>query len=538
MPNTTTRTDRGARPEHRWRLLTLLATYRVLLSALLALVYFFYPDSHPYFGQREPLLFALVSLLYFASTIVAALFVTLRQPGFHHQVYLMIFADIVAIVLLMHATGGIGSGSGIGMLLLISLAISTTLIDTRAALTFAALATVAVLAEQLYAVLYLGASTGGYIQAGLFGIALFAIAVLASNLSQRLKSSEYLAHQRGAELARLSELNNYIIQHMQAGLAVVDDNSVLRMANEAAWQLLDMPVAPPRAPLDQVSPALARALNRWREQPDGDDNLDVNLPGERQLNLQFTRIGLAEHQGIMLLIKDIGEVNRQATRMKLASLGKLTASIAHEIRNPLGAIGHAAQLLGESPDLSDADRRLTQIIHDNTERVNRVIEDVLGLSRRTQAAFEALRLADWLDKLIKDNQVGLNLDDGRWRIAIKPEDTRVAADPSQLAQIVINIVRNAIEHGGQPMKSLKITLCGGLTRESSNPVLDIIDNGKGIPPDTVDRIFEPFFTTRNSGTGLGLYIVRELAELNDIDLRYIPPPTGGSCFRLTFKGRP
>ena len=534
MPNTTT-TDLGRRPGRRWRLLTLLATYRVLLSALLALVYFFYPDSHQYFGQREPLLFALVSLLYFASTVIAALLVTLRQPAFHHQVYLMIFSDIVAIVLLMHASGGIGSG--IGMLLLISLAISTTLIDTRAALTFAALAAVSVLAEQLYAVLYLDAPTSGYVQAGLFGIAVFAIAVLASNLSQRLKSSEYLAHQRGAELARLSELNNYIIQHMQAGLAVVDDNSVLRMANEAAWQLLDMPVAPPRAPLEEISPALARALNHWREQRGSIDNLDVNLPGERQLNLQFTRIGLAEHQGIMLLIKDSGEVNRQATRMKLASLGKLTASIAHEIRNPLGAIGHAAQLLGESPELNDADRRLTQIIHDNTERVNRVIEDVLGLSRRTQATFEALRLADWLDKLITDNQAGLGLGDKRWRIAITPKNTRVIADPSQLAQIVINIVRNAVVHGGQPMESLKITLCGGLTRESKNPVLDIIDNGNGIPPDTVNRIFEPFFTTRNSGTGLGLYIVRELAELNDIDLRYIPPPTGGSCFRLTFKGR-
>ncbi len=534
MPNTTA--ERARHPGRRWRLLTLLATYRVLLGALLVLVYFFYPDSHAYFGQRAPLLFALVSLGYFASTVIAALLAALRRPAFHHQVYLMLFADITATVPLMHASGGIGSG--IGMLLLISLAISTTLIDTRAALTFAALAAVSVLAEQLYSALYLGAPTGGYVQAGLFGIALFAIAVLASNLSQRLKSSESLAHQRGAEVARLSELNNYIIQHMQAGLAVVDDNGVLRMANQAAWQLLDMPVAPPRAPLEAVSPALARALNRWREQQDGIDNLDVDLPGERKLNLQFTRIGLAEHHGIMLLIKDVGEVNRQATRMKLASLGKLTASIAHEIRNPLGAIGHAAQLLEESPELNAADQRLTRIIHDNTERVNRVIEDVLGLSRRTQAAFEKLDLASWLNKLITDNQASLGLTDARWRVAINPPDTRVIADPSQLAQIVLNIVRNAVVHGGQPMTSLKVTLSGGLSRESNNPLLDIIDNGNGIPPDTVDRIFEPFFTTRNSGTGLGLYIVRELAELNDIDLRYVPPPTGGSCFRLTFKARP
>ncbi len=535
MPSIRT-TEQPADADRNWRALGLLASYRVLLAALLALSFFFYPDSHRLLGHHEPLLFALASLVYFAATVVAALLVSLRRPAFHHQVYLMSFVDIAALTLLTHASGGIDSG--FGLLLLISLALSAPLLDGLAAMVFAAIAAVALLGIQWHALMYRDATSQSLIQAGLFGIALFAVAILASNLSQRLRRSERLAQRRGAEVARLSDLNNYIIQHMQAGLLVVDDRDVLRMANEAAWQLLDMPVAPPRAPLDEVSPALARALARWRDDPAAHREIDVQLPGERLLSLQFTPIGLAEHPGVMLLVKDIGEVNRQAARMKLASLGKLTASIAHEIRNPLGAIGHAAQLLNESPDLNRADQRLTQIIHDNTARVNRVIEDVLGLSRRTQADIEPIPLKPWLEQLIEDQHAALALNPARCAIAIEPPDTRVFADPSQLRQIVVNLLRNAVTHSGRTPETLEISLVGGRTRESGSPLLDVIDNGDGIPPETASRIFEPFFTTRNQGTGLGLYIIRELAELNDIDIRYIPPPAGGSCFRLTFKGRP
>lgn len=538
MPETKDRADRPPRSheERRWRALWLLASYRVLLACALTLTYFFYPASHRVLGHQAPLLFELTALLYVAATIVAALMVNARRPATCPQLHLMLFSDIVALVLLMHASGGIGSGFGI--LLLLSIAITTPLLDRLAAMVFAAIAATALLAVQSYEVLHLSAPVLDLVRTGLFGIALFAVAILASNLSQRLRHSERLAERRGAEVARLSELSNYVIQHMQAGLLVIDDDDILRMANEAAWRLLDMPITPPSAPLDEVSPALARALRRWREDPDACREVDIHLPGERQLSLQFTAIGLAEHPGVMLLLKDSGEINRQAARLKLASLGKLTASIAHEIRNPLGAIGHAAQLLNESPGLSPADQRLTEIIHDNSLRVNRIVEDVLGLSRRTQARCETLRLADWLQGLLDEHLNALGVASSQCRLHITPPDTEVFADPGQLSQIVVNILRNAVQHSGRERNALEIQLVGGRTREAGGPLLDILDNGVGIPPETLNRIFEPFFTSRNDGTGLGLYIVRELAELNDIDIRYLPPPTGGSCFRLIFKGHP
>jgi len=238
--------------------------------------------------------------------------------------------------------------------------------------------------------------------------------------------------------------------------------------------------------------------------------------------------------GVLLFLEDTSNIQREAQQMKLASLGRLTASIAHEIRNPLGAISHASQLFDESPELNPADRRLTQIIKTNSARVNQVIENVLQLSRRKQGTPEEISLAAWLqeliDELIKSHGFMLEM----VHLQITPSQTTVFADKEQLRQVVTNICNNAREHAVHRY-NLRIQLIGGEIAEFSYPVVDIMDNGPGIAPDVAKQIFEPFFTTRNQGTGLGLFIAKELCEANQIRLEYIPGPTGGSCFRLHFQ---
>ena len=225
---------------------------------------------------------------------------------------------------------------------------------------------------------------------------------------------------------------------------------------------------------------------------------------------------------------------KQTQQIKLASLGRLTASIAHEIRNPLGAIGHAAQLLEESEALTAADLRLTSIISEHTRRVNTVVENVLQLSRPGTSLPQHIRLHPWLDDFVDEFTHSGLCHRGQISYRVEPEDLEVYMDPNLLHQVVWNLCQNAASHGDVGVEPVFIRLLGGHSEASRIPYLDIIDTGPGVAAEIADQIFEPFFTTGGSGTGLGLYIAREICESNQAQLRLHPVPEGGSRFRITF----
>ncbi|MCC6207964.1 MAG: HAMP domain-containing histidine kinase, partial [Gammaproteobacteria bacterium] len=206
------------------------------------------------------------------------------------------------------------------------------------------------------------------------------------------------------------------------------------------------------------------------------------------------------------------------------------ASIAHEVRNPLGAISHASQLLAESPHLDPGDSRLTEIIQDHSARVNAIIENIMQLSRRGRAHPEELMLKPWLNQFINEFTSGEGLAPGRVRLEVTPGDTRVQMDPGQLHQVLWNLCQNGIKHGSA---GGTLTLRAGIGADSNNPYLDVIDNGPGVDPKLQQQIFEPFFTTASDGTGMGLYIARELCASNQARLNYLANPLGGR-FRITF----
>jgi two-component system sensor histidine kinase PilS (NtrC family) len=220
--------------------------------------------------------------------------------------------------------------------------------------------------------------------------------------------------------------------------------------------------------------------------------------------------------------------------MKLASLGRLTAGIAHEIRNPLGAISHAAQLLNESDTLNPADRRMSDIIQQNSVRVNEVIQNILKLSRQDPPKGKPLVLSPWLEQQAADISLIHRLDRSQVTVQVDPPGTTVFADAGQLRQVVEVLCDNAVRHFDRAPAELCIKLLAGITHESGGPFVEIHDNGKGIDRETAKQLFEPFFTTRNEGTGLGLYIARQLSEANHVRLEHQALPGGGSCFRLSF----
>ncbi len=550
--NIPSHTDGAALPHHfsdAWRLLKLLNGYRMIIAALFVTLPLAGVDSQS-LGAHTPELFLATSLVYLVFSILSTVGIYWRWPRFGVQVYTQVLVDILIVTLLMHASGGITSG--LGMLLLVSVAGGSILMPGRTAIFFAAVATLAVLAEQVRAYFLDPVMGVNYTQAGLLGAAFFAAAFLTHTLATRIRASEKLAAQRGVDLANMQQLTEYIIQRMQTGVLVVDPQENVRLINESARHLLgavisdngddgDVEEPQPYQLIEQLCPALAEQWRDWRD----DLQLEPQVfnPSQTAATLlpRFAHMGADAASGTLIFLEDTAGLAQQAQQMKLASLGRLTASIAHEIRNPLGAISHAAQLLAESPGCNagrDAgDARFIQIISDQARRVNTIIENILQLSRRERSHPQEFILKDWLDAFIDEFSRTQNIASALFAVEIKPRDLRVRIDPSQLHQILWNLCDNALRHGAKDhyiSTTPIIHLHSGIMADSPHPFLDVTDGSPAIAQDVVEHIFEPFFTTAPQGTGLGLYICRELCECNQARLNYRVARNGGNCFRITF----
>ena len=518
----------GYRDSLTWKPLRFLTFYRLILAGFLVTV-FFVTGSTP-LGEQNPGLFFITGVGYILFALVAGFAARLRVPSYRWQTLGQVLVDIFAITLLMHASGGLGSG--LGILLVVAVAAGSLLVPGRLAFLFAAIATLTVLGQYGLAFLESGGTPkGGLTQSGLLGAAFFATAAMARMLALRLRESEKLAEQRGVDLANLQELNERIVQRLQSGIIVVDPEGRVRLMNRTAWMQLGMPPEEPGHSIAALFPELHQHLRTWCQNPDWTPPILRPVGSETGLIPKFTRLGTDSGMGAIISLEDSTALAQRAQQMKLASLGRLTASIAHEIRNPLGAISHAAQLLAESDQLSSGDHRLTQIVRNHTQRVNTIIENVLQLSRRRQSAPQRLELGGWLRQFLTEFTATLHTESEQIQCH---SDGPVLAemDPSHLHQVLWNLLQNSLEHGAQQAEPVRIRLNTGYLEESGKPFIEVIDNGPGISREVQEQIFEPFFTTAAQGTGLGLYIARELCESNQARLRYYGVPSGGSCFRI------
>jgi two-component system sensor histidine kinase PilS (NtrC family) len=369
------------------------------------------------------------------------------------------------------------------------------------------------------------------LQVGTLGALCFAAALLVQGLIRRLEVSETLAEQRASEVVGLEALNSLILQRMRTGILVVDDLRRIQLANHSALKLLDHGALEGRS-LDQDFPELVERLQLWLNNPTlRPQSLRIDSNG-LELQPSFIALERSPRQQTLIFLEDLAQIAQQAQRLKLVALGRLTASISHEIRNPLGAISHAAQLLQESEELNSADRRLTQIIQDHSQRMNRVIENVLQLSRRQQTVPQRLDLKPWLEQFVAEAREAAT-ETRQLHLSIAPGDFRTLMDPNQLTQILDNLLRNAWRHSAQINAQAQVWLELFLDPHSQLPTLEVRDNGPGVPAPAQAHLFEPFFTTSPQGTGLGLYLSRELCESNQARLDF-KPRQGGGCFRITF----
>lgn len=514
-----------------WRPLRLLNYYRLFLSAVF-LLFFTTGFTGQILGTQEPSLFFWTCLLYATISLSFIYAAFIRSPDFKTQVGIQAVVDVVTITVLMHTSGGIESG--IGMLLIVNITASSVFLSKQKAYFISALASLAVLAEQYFASTFVVTEIVNYPKAGILGLLLFSSAIIASTLSTRSRESQALASQTTAELADLEKLNEHIIKNMHTGILVVLPSGQIYMANEAAEALLGNHNLDAHPHLSKVSGPLNKRLVEWINTPNL-EQLPIKQPhGLAELQPGMSRLDIHRKDSeIIIFLEDAAQLNQRFQEVKLASLGRLTASIAHEIRNPLGAIKHAAQLLTETLE-DPSDVKLGNIINTQVQRLNHTIENILQLSRQNSSNRDTINLLGWLTEFKTEFCASQGISTEQLTIGINPDDTDILFDISHLHQVAWNLCSNAIAHTPLEKHQIQIQVLGGVTPDSRHPYLDIIDNGEGIDPELAHQIFDPFFTTSSAGTGLGLYITKEMVESNRAKIRYIPLPKGGSCFRITF----
>lgn len=527
-PQSESQTSQPLSP-NAWRPLKVYLVYRLILASALLGIYFLDLKRLP--GVFDFELYLGTALAYWALSLISLLMIRFPDRAFNLKIFLVIGIDILTISILEHASGP--SSNNMAILLLVAVAAGGILAEGKLATLFAALATLAILYKSIYAMFFTGLYKGqDLVQTGLMGVAFFLTSFFAQQLSSRLRESEALAEARANELASMEELNHHIIQRMRTGIVVIDSRDRVLLINEACWKMFGMPDMDAQTKLINISPELADRLVQWRK-----NALMTNKPFKASLSgpevhTNFTSIETGEKSDVLIFVDDNTRMAQQAQQLKLASLGGLTASIAHEIRNPLGAISHAAQLLLESPDLNKGDLRLAEIIQQHCQRMNKVIENVLQLSRRKPAEPDLLNIVDWLEQFVEEFRATQSTPT-RINLQCERDDLTFRIDPNQIHQVLSNLMINGLRYSEKQTGERDITLAVGLSMQTEQPYIDIIDKGPGIGEEHIEKIFEPFYTTDKTGTGLGLYIARELCEANRARLDYVPM-SNGACFRITF----
>lgn len=534
-------------------LLRVYTYYRTLLGSVLLLM-FQGQFAAKALGTDNPELFFYTSLIYTGINFVTLVMMwRLSYAPSQRKLFSSLFIDIIAIALLMHASGG--AVSGLGYLLLVAIAAGGMMLRERIAILLAAITTIIVVSEGLYRFFLITADNKLMFASGSLGALAFVTTLVFQYLTKKIRVSTEEAQAQAKHAAHLQKLAQLIVERMRTGIVVLNQEQEIELFNQSAINMLGLNGrTQQKIALADIAP-LKEKLASWQEQrKDHSPLLKLQTTTNTELKVNFAHLEQNNSNETLIFLEDVRALHQQAQQLKLASLGRLTASIAHEIRNPLGAISHASQLLGESTNLAADDQRLLDIINNHSKRVNQIIENILQLSRRRAANPERICLNEWLTAFIADyktsksdgHQIHISLlqktlgdspitdeqNTAKKRNTNTKLDIEAKFDVSQLQQVLTNLFDNGIRYSKSNTGKASLLIEIGIDAHQQQPYIRIIDYGVGIPEQNTKHLFEPFFTTESTGSGLGLFICKELCEANQANIAYMRTSAGESCFHL------
>jgi len=501
--------------------------YRFVLSLVL-IGMFLSGVTQNVLGARDPQLFLYASIVYATANLLSLFVLPVNSLSRSRiRIAFLLLVDVLAQLILIHASGGVSSG--LGYLMVVTTAMASIFLRGQLAYAFAALISLALLADTVY--LAQSEKVREFFTAGVLGILVFATTSALQFLSERVRKSSLDAAEKTRQAKNIQQVAQNIVERMQTGIVVIDKDQRIELLNDSAYDLLGL-----NSDKNYVNQAIYvipqfQAIVNIHNRKDSSPSI-IRVGDNNEIRVSVASISLEDSPKNIYYLEDYSSTVQQAQKIKLASLGRLAASIAHEIRNPLGATSHAAQLLRESDELNDADTRMSEIILNNCNRVNEIVENTLSLSRRKAPAFEQINLGAWLVPYIESNYPSCK---SFIKLTETEDDIFVRFDPSHLRQVLDNLIQNGLYHSENQNSEPYVELAIGKTKNRHRAFLEVRDNGAGVPTEKIHQIFEPFFTTTEKGSGLGLYICKELAEINHASLRYERSNDSFSCFRLDFQ---
>jgi two-component system sensor histidine kinase PilS (NtrC family) len=510
------------------RVVTYLIAFRLFISFALTVAFFTGLLVRAYFLDSGAIV-GTVLVSYFVIAIYLAIEARRRTAQHYFLAQISLLTDILFLSVLLFMFGGLDSG--LAVLLIFASASAAILLPLRTALFLASLVVLAFIGEAMAGILLRADDLTSLVQAGLYGTTALITTSLVSLLSFWLRDYRLLTEQQARELTRLEQINELIIRRMRSGVLAVDGDCRIQLMNESAWFLLGSPSGQRRS-LADVSPELDGALAEWRSNPSRDIEPLTLHASQAQILPKFVSLPGSVEIRVLIFLEDNDVVAQRALELSASSLAKLSGSIAHEIRNPLAAVSHAAQLLAEAKDLPESDARLIGIIHKQSRRMNGIVENILQLSRREKSRPDIFDLNAWLKETVQEFKGALPAMAIELDTDIGSDEVLVMFDRSQLHQAVWKLMENALQHAGRDGVAPHVSIQMERLPETGYCLITVKDNGPGIPDEQIAHIFEPFYTTNKQGSGLGLYIARQLCEVNQAELTVDSSPGAGTRFHI------
>ena len=476
-------------------------------------------------GNYYPYAFISISATYIVFCIINFATFKLYPYQLKRQLFLYLCLDVIYLTAVLF----LNAGPSIAIILLYIMVViaATMLLSENQALFLTLLSTIAVVYQQFFVNLFAWDNNSFLGTSSIIALAFLGTYALGKVSRQRFQIIEKLAVTERSAFLQLQQINQNIIEQLDTGFVVIDANHKIIMLNDAARTLLEIPEASlqnEQTYLNYLQPQLHEYLKANKVKNfKGFFNFLLRNDPESGLTVKYRPIVTHQQDLTLLIIESLQKVTQQSQQLKLASLGQLSASIAHEIRNPLAAISQANDILEE--DLPEDLTALTKMIKKQCNRINQTIDETLNMARQNQTMAENILLYPWLKEFIAED-----LTDIQKYLKLSIEDKlNIYFDPNQLRLVMINLIRNAIRHGHAHIPSSRVEIRAQQTAEYI--YIDIIDEGSGISEQQQQNLFEPFYSTSTNGTGLGLYLSRTFCEANHARLKYIPQ-TQGACFRI------
>lgn len=493
--------------------------YRVIVTLGLILV-FQIISGQSASDYKQPALYFYTLVGYCAVSVIQGVIFKYYPALINKQLILLFVVDVIALNLLTFFLGM--ASLNLSLLYVIAVFSAAVLLNQRSSLVITLFAVIVVIYQHFVGSFLDYDNLNGVGNSVLLAFLFFVVYGIGKLAVQRFKLLENMTFRQSVALNQLQNINRYILEQIDDGYMVLDENYHILLSNPAACSLLGIPslYAHEQLPLAKMQPDLYELL-RFSSLEDGEKFTFESQISKYHVQVRVQRLVVPQQVLILLRLHDAQQLNQQVQQLKLAALGQLSASIAHEIRNPLAAIAQANSLFSGSSHEQQV--LLQNMIVKQTQRIDDIVKDTLDMAGNLTTHAVHIDLKNFLQQLVDED-----LADVASHIVLNiPDHFVIQFDPKHLSQVLINLIRNALRYNDPQAQHIHVNVHFLNTRV----FIDVIDFGQGVNQRDITQLFKPFFSTEITGTGLGLYLSHSLCEANHAKLNYVEQPKG-ACFRI------